>query len=100
MGKFVPTPGQFDPYAFPDTGPVKEAVRLMEQGAPGAPMSRGTCQVARKVEINFITGQTGQRAMSTRCGKQGKLHTGSDAEILAERDAERMDGHQCSNERW
>ena len=103
MGRWIPpTDGRYDPYAFPETGPDKVALKLMQQGAPGAPQPMGTCSVAIKLVID-PAGKYASIAMSRRCRKYGKIHrTGkqADAIMLAEIDAHRMDGHQCSNRYW
>lgn len=93
---------RYDPYNFKDTGPDADALRLVRQGAPGAPQPVGTCRVAIKVVVD-PAGKYALMAMSQQCKKHGKIHRGgkyADMLVLAERDAARMDGHQCTNERW
>lgn len=88
-------PRRFDPLAFPHTGPDKAALKLQRQGAPGAPPRLGTCVVSIVCRINTMTGSTDYRARSA-CGRNGDPHSGADAQVLAERDARRLDGHACT----
>ena len=84
---------------FPETGPDHAALKLIRQGAPGAPQPIGTCTVARVTSTNLVTGKVEVFARATKCLKESARYTGRDAIILAERAAARMDGHQCSNKR-
>lgn len=97
MSRYDPTEA-----AFPETGPDKTALKLIRQGAPGAPQPLGTCSVSVKL-VTDPAGKWAGRAMSMKCRKVGKWHKTrkkADAQILADIDAVRMDGHQCSNTYW
>tara|TARA_R110000824_G_scaffold68237_3_gene176618 strand:+ start:4722 stop:5030 length:309 start_codon:yes stop_codon:yes gene_type:complete len=97
-----PISGRYDPFDFNETGPDTEAVRLMRKGAPGGPQPIGTCVVGIKLGQD-PAGKFAAIALTQKCRKYGKVHkTGkkSDAIMLAEVDAARMDGHQCRNETW
>ena len=86
---------QFDPLAFPDTGPDRLALRLQQQGAPGAPAKVGTCVVTIVCRLHADGRPQMWRARGAVCGISGSWHSGRDAEVIANRDAEALDGHIC-----
>lgn len=87
--------GQYDPLAYPVSGPDRAALRLQQQGAPGAPARPGTCVVAIVCRLREDGRPTEWQARS-KCGRGGSWHTGRDAQVIANRDADRLDGHICA----
>lgn len=92
---------QYNPLAFPESGPDRVALRLQAQGAPGAPPRAGTCVVEIVCQIH----ENGLEPMSYRargqvCGRSGSVHKvgllAGEALALAERDAAQLDGHICT----
>lgn len=86
---------QYDPLAFPDTGPDRLALDLQRKNAPGAPARVGSCMV--RIHVRLVDGEPATyQARTHLCGKGGSVHRGPDAQILATRDAERLLGHACT----
>ena len=88
--------GQYDPLAFPETGPDLLALNLQRKNAPGAPARVGSCMVRIHVRMTSDGEPASYQARTIKCARGGSVHTGRDALILATRDAERLVGHICA----